>query len=805
MKFTLSWLKDHLDTQASLEEISRTLTAIGLEVEEIEDRASLYAPFKVAEIVSAEKHPDADRLKVLTVNTGEEKLQVVCGAPNAKAGMKGIFAPVGSYIPGLETELKKGVIRGVESCGMMVSEREMCLSDEHTGIIEFGDEENHELGTAMAEIFNLDDPVIDIALTPNRGDCAGIRGIARDLAAAGLGTLKPLKNEKIEGQFKTPISVELQEKEACPLFVARMVKGVKNGPSPKWLQDRLKAVGLRPISALVDITNYVSLDLCRPLHVFDANTLKGNIHVRYSKKGETLDALNDKSYTLDDGMTAICDDSGVLGLGGIVGGVPSSCTEETTDVIIECAYFDPMRIAKTGRALGIESDARYRFERGVDPVFTIEGMEIATRLVLDLCGGEAGDVVIAGDIPPWERTIDFDPAYTEKLSGLNIPAETQKNILETLGFEIKGEGRLSIKPPSWRSDVEGRADLVEEVVRIYGYDKLETLSMKKQSTVTHSAETQNMTRIRKSRSALAARGMNECVTWSFLAKNVAEQFGANDEKKAEQLTLLNPISSEMGQMRPSLLPNLLDALKRNEARGFGDNALFEIGPAFQTGKPDGQSTVACGVRANAMGPRHWSSQECARTVDAFDAKADALQALEAAGAPVDNLRITRDAPDWYHPGRSGVLRLGPNVLATFGELHPAVLSDMDVDFPTVGFEVFLNNIPENKKKKKSNTARPPLKLSSFQPVSRDFAFIVDEGVEVADLLRTAQGADKQLVSNVEVFDVYQGKGVEEGKKSVALNVTLQPFDKTLTDEELDAVSRKIIDTIASKTGGQLRG
>lgn len=796
MKFTLSWLKQHLDTQASPEQIAEKLTALGLELESMEDRAKLYEPFRVAYVEKAEQHPDADRLKVLIVDTGKEKLQVVCGAPNARTGMKGIFAPDGSFIPGTGVTLKKGVIRGQESNGMMVSEREMGLSDEHNGIIEV--DAQLSIGTPFADIYGLNDIVFDIAVTPDRADCAGILGIARDLATAGLGTLRPRNSAPVKGTFPNPISVKIEDPQGCPLFLGRYIRGVRNGPSPQHLSDKLKAVGLRPISTLVDITNYFSIDSCRPLHVFDADKLKGNITVRSAKDGETLEALNDKSYTLSSGMIAVCDDSGVIGLGGIMGGISTSVEDGTVNVYLECAYFDPYRTAKTGRSLEIISDARYRFERGVDPVFTIEGMELATRMILDLCGGEASDVFVAGSVPAWQRSYDFDPAYTAKLSGVEVKENEQISILKALGFDIQGaKAPYRVTPPSWRADVVGRADLVEEIVRVKGYDHIPALPVRSAGAVPGAAETENSARSRKARAALAARGMMECVTWSFMKKEIANLFGANDNPA---LSLTNPISSELSQMRPSILPNLIEAAQKNSDRGYRHSALFEVGPAFSSVKQDGQKTVAAGVRHVAKGSRHWSGAEAHRTVDALDAKADALAALEAAGAPVANIQISRDAPDYYHPGRSGSLRLGNNVLAYFGEIHPAVLEGMDVKGPVAGFEAFLNNAPQTKKK---TSARPLLTLSPFQPVERDFAFLVDEKTESDALMRAARSADK-MIDTIEVFDIYQGKGVEPGKKSVAINVIIQPKDKTLTDTDIESISKKIVETVAAKCGASLR-
>ena len=797
MKFTLSWLKEHLDTDASLQEITDKLTALGLELEGVEDPREKFAPFKVAYVEKAEQHPDADRLRVCIVDTGEEKVQVVCGAPNARTGMKGVFAPAGSYVPGTDLFLKKGKIRGEESNGMLVSEREMGLSDEHDGIIDLP--EDTPVGTPFTEIFGMDDPVIDIALTPDRGDCAGIRGIARDLAAAGLGTLKPLDTSAVKGNGASPVNVHIEAKDHCPLFMGRLIKNIENKQSPTWMQNRLKAVGLRPISALVDITNYVSLDLCRPLHVYDADLLKGDITVRLSKDGEEFDALNDKSYTTKDGMCAITDESGLLGLGGIVGGVSTGCTESTKNVFLECAYFNPDSTARTGRDLQVDSDARYRFDRGVDPEFVATGVEVATSLIMELCGGEPSDVVKTGDVPEWKHKIDFDPAYTKKLSGMDVPEDQQRKILEDLGFTLNGNKAM---PPSWRSDVHGKADLVEEVIRVIGYDNIEVVSVRSEHAISDSAETVGITRARMARNALAARGMSECVTWSFLQKDLAKQFGSNDNGNEDNLTLSNPISSDLDQMRPSILPNLIQAAMKNADHGNGNTALFEVGPDFQSAKVDGQRSVAAGLRFGALANRHWSGAESSRDTDVFDAKADAIAALEAAGAPTGNLQVARSAPDHYHPGRSGALTLGKNVLATFGEIHPAILEEMDLKSPLAGFEVFLDNIPGAKKK---GTNKALLNIPQFQPVERDFAFIVDENVEVESLVRAAKGADKNLIVRVDVFDIYQGKGVEDGKKSVAVNVVLQPVKQTLTDSEIEGLSKKVIDAVAAKTGATLRG
>lgn len=805
MKFTLNWLKDYLDTDASLEQIVEKLTDIGLEVEGVHDPAATYAPFKVAYVESAQKHPDADRLKVCIVDTGKEKLQVVCGAPNARTGMKGIFAPSGAYVPGTDMVLKKGVIRGQESNGMLVSEREMGLSDEHDGIIEVS--EDAAVGTPFAALYGLDDPVIEVGLTPNRADCAGVRGIARDLAAAGLGSLKDMDVPKIKYEGSSPISVRLdfndENRDACPYFIGVHIKGVKNGASPAWLQKRMKAVGLKSISALVDVTNYISWALCRPLHVFDADKIKGDLCVRLAKEGESLEALDEETYMLPEFATVIADDNGAQAIGGIMGGMQSGCTDKTRNVFLEVAYFDPMRTAKAGRHLGIISDARYRFERGVDPVFLPDAAAIATKMILDLCGGSASAPVVAGAEPDWRREYDFDPDFTENMTGVKIDPKQQIEILNILGFEVKGaKAPYQVTPPSWRGDILGRADLVEEIVRIYGFEHIPALSVRRNESDTKEAETPMLSRARKARAKMAGRGLYECVTWSFMDGTKADLFGSQSQKQnAMALTLKNPISSELDRMRPSILPNLMMAAKRNADKGYPDNALFEVGPVFAGAKPQDQSLVATGIRAGRMGDRHWSGPEANRAADLYDVKADALAVLAAAGAPAENMQVTRDAPEWYHPGRSGALRLGKNVFAYFGELHPAVLEAMDVRENICGFEVFLNNIPAAKNK---GTAKKLLVMEPLQPLSRDYAFLVDCKTSADDLVRAAVGADKALIKSAAVFDVYQGDKVEAGKKSVALNVVIQPQGESLKDQEIEALSQKIIASISERTGAKLR-
>lgn len=798
MKFTLSWLKDYLETDASLEQIAETLTSIGLEVEGITDPAKDLQGFVVGEVVECGPHPDADKLQVTMVDTGTEKLQVVCGAPNCRLGLKGVFAPSGSYVPGLDITLGKAKIRGVESNGMLCSEKELCLSDEHKGIIDLPAET--KIGTPAAAVLGLDDPVIEIALTPNRGDCAGIYGIARDLAAAGLGALKTPDTSPVAGSFDSSVTVSIKDdaKSACPCFIGRMIKGVKNAESPAWLQQRLTAIGLRPISALVDITNFFTIAFARPLHVYDADKLKGNIHVRLSKQGEKLDALDDKHYELSGGMAAICDDSGVLGLGGIIGGEPSSVSETTENVYLECALFDPVAIAATGRALQIDSDARYRFERGVDPGFAEAGAELATKMILELCGGEASKTCVAGAAKAPEKTVKYDPALCEKLGGLALPEARQKEILEALGFTISKD--WTVTAPSWRPDIDGKADIVEEVLRIHGYDKIEDVALEANDNLPPPLSPLQK-KLSVTRRILAGRGLSETVTWAFMSSKTADLFGAALHQNKAALTLSNPISSELDMMRPSLLPNLVDGAARNIARGHADIGLFEIANAYISTAKEGHVMTIAGIRSGDAAPRHWSGVH--RPADVYDIKADALTALAACGAPVDKLQLTEDAPDWYHPGRSACLRLGPHVLAQFGEIHPAVLDDMDTGARVYGFEIFPERIPQPKKQ--GGTAREPLNASPFQPAYRDFAFLVDDTLPAEKLIRAIRNADKDLIAAVDIFDIYKGKGVPEDKKSVALYVTLQPREATLTDADFKAFTDKVVANVEKQTGGTLRG
>jgi len=800
MKITLGWLKEHLDTDATLADITDRLTMLGLEIESVVERSVGLESFVVGHVIEAVKHPDADKLQVCTVDNGTETLAVVCGAPNARKGLKGVFAASGSYIPGLDVTLKKAEIRGVESNGMLLSEREMGLSDEHEGIVELADDA--PVGASAVEVMGLSDPVIDIAITPNRGDCLGIRGIARDLAASGMGTLKPLHAIPIAGTFESPIKVlrdfEPDFADACPHFVGRYIRGVKNVESPTWLQDKLLAIGLRPISALVDITNIMTIEYCRPLHVFDADKVEGDIHVRMARPGETLLALNGKEYEMDGDMTVVADAHDAEALGGIIGGERSGCTEETTNVFVESALFDPIRTAITGRKLNVQSDARFRFERGIDSAFLETGMEIATRLIVDICGGEASRPVVAGAEPDRSLIIPFRPARVLQLAGVEVAIDEMKRILDALGFTVTGDGEtLDVSVPTWRSDIVGEACLVEEIVRVHGYDKLSMVSLPRPGAIPHPALSSDQRRRADARRALASRGLVEAVTLSFMPADDAALFGGG----SDDLVLVNPISSELGVMRPSILPNLIAAAGRNADMGVGDCPLFEIGPQFHSDEPEGQDMVACGLRSGRSGRRNWA--EPSRPVDAFDAKADALAALAAAGAPTDKLQTVIDAaPGWYHPGRSGTLNLGPKtVLAAFGEIHPGVLAKMDVKGPVVGFEVYLENLPKAKVK---GTTKPLLRLSPLHPVKRDFAFVVEQGVRADAVTRAAMSAEKKLIADVSVFDVFAGGSLADGHKSLAINVTLQPTDKTLTEEEIEGVSGKIVAAVEKATGGSLR-
>ncbi len=801
MKFTLSWLKEHLDTDEPVEKLADKLTMIGLEVESIDDRAKALAPFTIARMISAEQHPNADRLRVCMVDTGDgaAPVQVVCGAPNARAGLVSVFSAPGSFIPGKNITLGVGTIRGVESRGMLCSAAELQISEDHDGIMELP--ADAPVGAGYAQWAGLGDPVLEINLTPNRQDCAGVHGIARDLSAADMGKFKDPAIRPIKGEFPCPVKVTVEDAKLCPGFAMRLLRGVKNGPSPEWLQQRLTSIGLRPINALVDITNFMTYDRARPLHVFDAAKVKGNLTVRRAREGETLTALDGRAYTLDAGICVIADEHGVESLAGIMGGEASGCSEQTIDVLIESALWNEINIAQTGRKLGINSDARYRFERGVDPAFMVPGLELATKLVMEMCGGTPSENVVVGNAFGDDRVIDFPLTEVKRLAGIDVPPPEMKRILSHLGFMMAGNGPVvKVAVPSWRSDVHGKADIVEEIVRMVGVDKVPMTPFDRGDAPRKPILTAIQLRTRRAKRALAARGMVEAVTWSFIAKPSAELFGGGQP----ELTLANPIASDLSEMRPSLLPGLVAAVQANVDRGFPDVALFEVGQVFKGDRLEDQLIAAAGVRhgfASSKGiGRHWSGSA---TSDALDAKADALAVLSATGAPMQALQIVPGGATWLHPGRSGTIQIGPqNVLGYFGELHPRALEALRADGPLMAFEVILDRLPDAKQR--STRAKPILELSPFQPVSRDFAFIVDRSVKAGDIVRSAQSVDKKLIADVTVFDVYEGKGIDDGKKSVAIAVTIQPREKTLTDQEIDAVAAKIVTEVNKKTGGVLR-
>ena len=799
MKVSLSWLKDHLDTDASLDTIVETLTRIGLEVEGVANPGEALGPFKVARVLTAAPHPQADKLQVLSVDAGSGPTQVVCGAPNARAGLIGVFGAPGTYVPGADITLKVAAIRGVESNGMMCSTRELQLGDEHDGIIELP--ADAPVGASYADYAGLTDPVIDVSVTPNRQDCMGVRGIARDLAAAGLGRLKPLNIDPVMGEGAGP-DVRT-DTDACPAFYAQGVSGLNNGTAPEWMRRRLVAIGQKPISTLVDITNYVMFDLGRPLHVYDRAKLSGGLVARAAHEGETVTALNGKTYTLAEGMTVIADETGVHDIGGIMGGAHSGVSSDTTDVVIECAWFDPDAIARTGQALMLTSDARTRFERGVDPAFLDDGLAIATRMVLDLCGGKASGVTHAGAPPVERRVVAYDPHLCRDLGGLHVAPERQARILLSLGFTVGAidhadafsdalfatiEGRWPVRVPTWRRDIDGPADLVEEVIRIEGIDKVPAVSLPRVPGVARPTATAEQKLERRVRRAAAARGLDEAVTWSFLSAAEAEPFGGS------AWTLANPISEDLKAMRPSLLPGLLSATARNLKRGASTVRLFELGRRYLA---DGERATLGLVLAGDRRARSWREGK-ASGFDAYDAKAEATALLAAAGAPADNLQVMGEAGDAWHPGQSGTLRLGPKtVLAAFGMLHPSVLKAFDLDGAVAGVELYLDAIPA---KRQLGFARPAYTPPALQAVRRDFAFVIPDELAADALVRAVRGADKAAIVTARVFDVF----AKDGETSVAIELTLQPTAASFTDEQLKAIADKVV-AAATKLGATLRG
>jgi phenylalanyl-tRNA synthetase beta chain len=820
MKFTLSWLKTHLDTDAPLDLITATLTRIGLELEDVEDRGAALAAFRIARVVEAVQHPNADRLRVCKVDTGDDTVFVVCGAPNARTGMKGVFAPPGSFIPGTGTTLKIGEIRGVRSAGMLLSAREMGLGEDHAGIVDLPDDA--PVGVPYAHWAGLDDPVIDVSVTPNRGDCFSVRGIARDLAAAGIGTLKPWQPKKVAPEFRGGPRWQIDWADACPWILGRTIRNVRNGPSPQWLQDRLVSIGLRPINALADITNFFTVDLGRPLHVFDVAKLAGDVLTLRPGQGETFRALNGKDYTVAPEDCAIADAAGVQSMAGVIGGEATGCDERTTSVFIECALFDPIRVALTGRRHQIVSDARQRFERGIDPALMPDAVEAATAMVLDLCGGEPGEVTAAGTPPVWQRSATLRFARIAGLGGSDIPPEEAVASLERLGFAVQSRdaARVTVAVPSWRNDIatsivldqaetlspalaakaaegcaeiEPECDLVEEVLRLRGLDAVPAVSLPRVSPVPRATLTPHQARVALTRRTLAAQVLAECVTFSFMSASEAALFGDTPET----LRLTNPIAADLDQLRPPPSATLALAARRNAARGYPDVALFEIGPKFLVDVPEGQRWVAAGLRAGST-LRNWLVP--ARQIDVMDAKADLWATLSAVGVPLDALVLTQDAPSFYHPGRSATVRQGPkNLLGHFGELHPRVLSALDLAGPVVAFELDLDAVGDPKRRRKAHPDLPP-----FQPIRRDFAFLVDQSVTADAVLRAARGADRTLVAGVSLFDVYQGDTLAQGKKSLAVEVVFQPRERTLTDAEIEAACQKVIAAVAKATGATLR-
>ena len=794
MKFTLSWLKEHLDTNASVDEIAETLTKIGLEVEEVFNPASKLKGFVTAVVETYEKHPDSDHLGLLTVNTGKEKLQVVCGAPNCHQGLKGIFAPVGVVIPCYNEVLKVGKIRGVESFGMMCSEKELGVGDDHTGIIELP--ADTQIGIPAAEVLDID-PVIEISITPNRAECLGVRGVARDLAAAGLGKLKPLNIIKKNSAFASPIKVKVEDFDACPTYVGRYIRHVNNkAETPKWMKNRLTAIGLRSISPLVDVTNYINYDLARPLHVFDADKIKGDIVIRMAKDGEKFTALDEKEYSLDTKSLGICDDEGIQCLGGIMGGLAKGCSEETQNVFLECALFKPECIARTGRKFQIDSDSRYRYERWVDPKSNILGSDYATQLITDICGGEVSEIMVCGNEEVEPRVAYIRPSRMKDFVGLDVSKAKIIEILSNLGFETSDEGKqIKAVSPTWRGDIEGEHDLIEEVVRMIGLDQIPAESLP-HNKFPKQVLTPEQRRVVTVKHELASRGMLETVTWSFTDSKIAQDF----RKGRGAIKLFNPITAELDEMRPSILPNLLLGLKNNISRGYANVSLFEVGPEFYGTKPGEQFMVACGLRSGQTSKKHWLGEQ--RDFDVFDAKADALAAIAAANGPYDNAQISLDAPEYYHPGRSGTLRLGKNVIAYFGELHPTVCKKMGIKQRVVAFEVYLSNIPQPRIS--HDKAKKKLELYAFQPLDKDFAFVVGKEVKASDVIAAARNADRNYITDVRIFDVYEGNNLPQDKKSLALTVTFQPKENTFSDQDIENLMNKVIVEVTKKTNGILR-
>ena len=794
MKFTISWLKEHLETKASTDEIINKLTSIGLEVEEANDSSKIFADFIVAQVVEEKKHPDADKLKVCKVNTGSSIVDVVCGASNVEKNMKVVYAPPGSTIPSNQMKLKIVKIRGVESSGMMCSEYELGLSDDHDGIIKLDDKA--KVGQSYAEISGFDDIVIEIGITPNRQDCLGVYGIARDLSATGIGNLKTEKIQSLKGTFQSPIDIEIKNKEDCPAFAGRYIKNLRNVESPDWLKNKIKSIGLRPISALVDITNYVMFDINRPLHVYDADKLANKIIVRSSKKGEKFNGLDERNYLLDEDICVISDTEKVLGLGGVMGGESSGCTNQTINVLLESALFNPITTAKSGRKLSIESDARYRFERGVDPESVMQGINNATKLILDICGGEISDVIIAGDIPKHNHQISMSIERINKRLGVDLDQDEIITILNNLGIKTKfNKKEILCDTPSWRQDIQCEADLTEEVIRIKGYDSIPTLDIRTSQKINSFILNDSQKRSSRSKRFLASRGYNELVTWSFTSSEESEFYGDNDNLK-----IVNPISEELNILRPSLLPNIIAAMKKNVSRGFNSFSLFEVGNQFLSSKPGDQKNIVCGLRAGIKQSKNWKDKES--HYDIFDVKKDIYDLINHILPQQKKLTIINEAPDWYHPGRSCTLMLNKTIkLGYFGELHPKIGLYYKIKNRINVFELMLDDVPLFKKK---STNKPSLYLSNFQKVSRDFAFVLDSNIKGSDLISSALKVDQNIIQDVEIFDIFEDSSLGENKKSMAINVIMQANDRTLSDSEIQELSSKIIQAIEKDISGSVR-
>ncbi len=794
MKFTISWLKEHLETTATDEEIVAKLTALGLEVEEHSDTSKAFSDFVVGQVLEEGKHPNADKLKVCKVDIGKTKVDIVCGAPNVEKGMKVVYAPPGSTIPVNQMKLKAAKIRGVESSGMMCSEYELGISDNHEGIIRLKDDS--KIGQSYSEIAGLDDVVIKIGITPNRQDCLGIFGIARDLAASGLGQLKVRQNNSQKGSIKSPINIETKDTDLCPVFAGRYFKGVKNVQSPDWLQQKLKAVGLRPISALVDITNFVMLDLNRPLHVYDADKIDGKIIVRESKKGESFNALDEKNYDLKEGMCTIADEKKVLGLGGIMGGESSGCNESTENVLLESALFNPINIAKSGRNLSILSDARYRFERGVDPQSVLIGIDRATELISEICGGEFSEVVIAGKIPEDDRSVDLSVERIQKRLGVSLDDKETISILNSLGIETKQKGEaISCKIPSWRQDILEEADLSEEIIRIKGYDHIPITSVRISEKVNPAILSKGQKLISKAKHFIAAQGYNELVTWSFSFSDDCQFFGDNSK-----LEIVNPISEDLDILRPSLLPNLIGAVKKNASRGFETFSIFEVGSQYKTSEPEDQMNIACGIKVGIRQKKDWQNEKS--LFDVYDSKRDLFNLIDHLILQQKKLTIIDEAPDWYHPGRSATVMLNKTIkIGYFGEIHPRISKHYKIKERINAFELLLDDIPSIAKK---TTNKPMLNLSDFQSVSRDFAFVLDQNIQGYELIDSAMKVDRNLIQDVEIFDLFEDPNLGENKKSMAIKVTMQAADRTLKEDEIQELSSKIIEVIEKSTSGSVR-